>query len=63
MLSTTTGGCNTTGVRSDHTVILTSFESASVYPDAFRRATYLDVEAKKRFRSYADTVIKGGSAI
>src|SRR6266403_1917249 len=24
-----------TGVRSDHTVILTSFESASVYPDAF----------------------------
>src|SRR6266481_1914311 len=33
-----------TGVRSDHTVILTSFESASVYPDALRRVTYLDVE-------------------
>src|SRR5258708_23162666 len=40
----------TTGVRSDHTVILTSFESASVYPDAFRRVTYLDVETKKRFK-------------
>src|SRR5438128_2627685 len=36
----------TTGVRSDHTVILTSFESASVYPDAFRRVTYLDAELK-----------------
>ena len=40
----------TTGVRSDHTVILTSFESASVYPDALRRVTYLDVETKKRFK-------------
>ena len=39
-----------TGVRSDHTVILTSFESASVYPDALRRVTFLDVEKKKRFR-------------
>src|SRR5258706_8917525 len=38
------------GLRSDHTVILTSFESASVYPDAFRRVTYLDVETKKRFK-------------
>jgi hypothetical protein len=36
----------TTGVRSDHTVILTSFASASVYSDAFRRVTYLDVETK-----------------
>jgi hypothetical protein len=39
-----------TGVRSDHTVILTSFESASAYPDALRRVTYLDVEKKKRFK-------------
>jgi len=39
-----------TGVRSDHTVILTSFESASVYPDALRRVTYVDVEKKKRFK-------------
>src|SRR6202048_4600868 len=40
----------TTGVRADHTVILTSFESASVYPDSFRRVTYLDMETKKRFK-------------
>jgi hypothetical protein len=39
-----------TGVRSDHTVILTSFESASAYPDALRRVTYLDVEKNKRFK-------------
>ena len=39
-----------TGVRSDHTVILTSFESASVYPDALRRVTFLGVEKKKRFK-------------
>src|SRR5216117_4063360 len=39
-----------TGVRSDQTVILTSFESASVYPDALRRVTYLDVEKNKRFK-------------
>src|SRR6266704_3365431 len=38
------------GVRSDHTVILTSFESASVYSAAFRRVTYLDAETKKRFK-------------
>src|SRR6202795_5077233 len=40
----------TSGVRSDHTVVLTSFASASVYPDAFRRVTYLDAETKKRFK-------------
>src|SRR5271155_4367397 len=40
----------TTGVRSDHTVILSSFESASSYPDAFRRVTYLDIETKKRLK-------------
>src|SRR6202162_905026 len=39
-----------TGVRSDHTVILTSFESASIYPDALRRVTFLDVEKEKRFK-------------
>src|ERR1700756_1394236 len=47
----------TTGVRSDHTVILTSFESASVYPDAFRRVTYLDVETKKRFKFLTNNFI------
>jgi hypothetical protein len=33
-----------TGVRSDQTVILASFESASVYPDALRRVSYFDTE-------------------
>jgi hypothetical protein len=40
----------TTGVRSDHTVILTAIGSANVYPDALRRVSYLDVETRKRFR-------------
>jgi hypothetical protein len=40
----------TTGVRSDHTVILTAIDSATAYPDALRRVTYLDVETRKRFR-------------
>ena len=39
-----------TGVRSDHTVILTSFGSASVYPDALRRISYRDGETQKRFK-------------
>ena len=39
-----------TGVRSDHTVILTAFDSAEVYPDALRRVSYLDVETRKRFK-------------
>ena len=40
----------TTGVRSDHTVILTTLDSATVYPDALRRVSYLDVKTKKRFK-------------
>jgi hypothetical protein len=40
----------TTGVRSDHTVILTTFDSASAYPDALRRVSYLDVDSRKRFK-------------
>jgi len=40
----------TTGVRSDHIVILTAIDSATAYPDALRRVTYLDVETKKRFK-------------
>ena len=39
-----------TGVRSDHTVILTTFDSASAYPDALRRVSYLDVDTRKRFK-------------
>jgi len=39
-----------TGVRSDHTVILTAIGSAKVYPDPLRRISYLDVETRKRFK-------------
>jgi hypothetical protein len=40
----------TTGVRSDHTVILTALDSVKAYPDALRRVSYLDVETRKRFK-------------
>ena len=39
-----------TGVRSDQTVILSSFESASVYPDPLRRVSYFDAETGKRLK-------------
>ncbi len=39
-----------TGVRSDHTVILTTIDSAKAYPDARRRVSYLAVKTGKRFR-------------
>ena len=39
-----------TGVRSDHTVILSAIDSAKVYPDALRRVSYLDVKTRKRFK-------------
>ena len=38
------------GVRSDHTVILTASESAKVYPDALRRITYFDLQNQKRLK-------------
>jgi hypothetical protein len=40
----------TTGVRSDHTVILTAIDSAKAYPGELRRVSYLDVETTKRFK-------------
>src|SRR5271169_17122 len=40
----------TTGVRSDHTVILTAIDSAKAYPDALRRVSYFDIETKKRLK-------------
>ena len=40
----------TTGLRSDHTVILTTIRSAKAYPDALRRVSYQDLETKKRFQ-------------
>jgi hypothetical protein len=39
-----------TGVRSDHTVVLTAINSIKVYPDALRRVSYVDPETNKRFR-------------
>jgi len=41
---------SSTSVRSDQTVILSSFESASVYPDALRRVSYFDAETGKRLK-------------
>ena len=40
----------TTGVRSDHTVILTAIDSAKAYPDALRRVSYHDAETDKRLK-------------
>jgi len=37
-----------TGVQSDQTVILSSFRSASIYPDPLRKVTYIDKETNKR---------------
>ena len=39
-----------TGVRSDHIVILSAIDSAKMYPDTLRRVTYLDVKTRKRFK-------------
>src|SRR5258708_6717206 len=39
-----------TGVRSDQTVILSSFESASAYPDSLRRVSYFDADTGKRLK-------------
>jgi IS4 transposase len=37
-----------TGVRSDQIVILTSLQSATAYPDALRRVSFVDAETGKR---------------
>jgi IS4 transposase len=39
-----------TGVLSDHTVILTAIDSAKAYPDALRRITYRDPETGVRLK-------------
>ncbi len=39
-----------TGVRSDHTVILTAIGSVKAYPEVLRRVSYLDVKTRKRFK-------------
>ena len=40
----------TTGVRSDHIVILIAIGSANAYPEQLRRVSYLDVKTRKRFK-------------
>jgi transposase len=40
----------TTGVRSDHTVFLTSIDSGTAYPEKLRRISYLHAETRKRFK-------------
>src|SRR5438552_12554499 len=44
----------TTGLRADHTVILTSLESAKVYPDALRRITFVDKQSNKRLKFFTN---------
>jgi hypothetical protein len=39
-----------TGVLSDQTVILSSVESATAYPDSLRKVSYFDTERNKRLR-------------
>lgn len=47
----------TTGVRSDHTVILAAINSIKAYPDQLRRVSYLDVKTKKRFKFLTNNFI------
>jgi len=39
-----------TGVRSDHTVILTALDSAKAYPDPLRRVSYFDAQTNQRLK-------------
>jgi len=39
-----------TGVLSDQTVILSSVESATAYPDPLRKVSYFDPERSKRLK-------------
>ena len=39
-----------TGVLSDQTVILSSLESATAYPDTLRKVSYFDAERSKRLK-------------
>ncbi|HSB44183.1 MAG TPA: IS4 family transposase [Nitrospira sp.] len=40
----------TTGVRSDHIVVLAAIESAKAYPDPLRRVSYFDAETNTRLK-------------
>jgi hypothetical protein len=45
---------NSTGVRSDQTLILTAIHSAIADPDALRRVSYYDAETGKRLKFLAN---------
>jgi hypothetical protein len=47
----------TTGLRSDHTVILTAIDSVKAYPDPLRRVTYFDAETKKRLKFWTNNFV------
>src|SRR6266567_3040767 len=47
----------TTGVRSDHTVVLAALNSVKAYPDQLRRVSYLDVKTRKRFQFLTNNFI------
>jgi hypothetical protein len=47
-----------TGVRSDHTVILTALASANLYPNALRRVSFLDVATTKFYRFLSVTLFE-----
>jgi hypothetical protein len=47
----------TSGLRSDHTVILTEIHSATAYPDPLRRVTYCDPETNRRLKFLTNNFI------
>jgi len=53
----------TSGLRSDHTVILTALQSAAAYPDPLRRVTYFAVETKKRWQFLTNNFVLPGLTI
>jgi len=52
-----------TGVRSDHTVILTALESAKAYPDTLRRISYFDAKTKKRLKFLTNNFVLPAATI
>ena len=53
----------TTGVRSDHTVILTAINSAKVYAESLRRVSYLDIETKKQLKFLTNNFVLPASLV
>ena len=52
-----------TGLRSDHIVVLTSIESIQAYPDELRRVSYLDLQTSKRFQFLTNNLILPANTI